>query len=315
MIKNNLLVLACLITSFMMMPTISNALPAGQNQLRLQTGAPKRSGETAFSYMVTWRKRDSNLHRANGLTFLNGSGTKNPTTDIEVARKISNALNASIDYDAPSERGAIAKNSKEKAEIVVSNKSGFDLANITVRDYSNQALHFDIPGKNFKAASVDLAIDLVYSAAVEYVDGFSSGIQQKAEGGFVRVKIDNNAAIEIKTDDKSTKQIEKEIAQAIGLGTQFSSTSIYPNFVERKSRNYKAFDGGEVQLPGLNAKSIVIDIDDAGLGVLTKFAFPDENKPTDVAGNIYYIVALLIAGAIGFAFYTGQFKTANEDQG
>jgi len=304
MIKNNLWGLAILFSLSMTLPNLCSALPAGQNQLRLQTGTPKRSGETALSYMVTWRKGDSNLHRANGLTFINGSDTKKPTSDIEVARKITSSVNAGIDYDAPNERGAIAKNSNGTTEILVSNRNGFDLAHITTRDYSNQELRYDIPGKSFNAASVIVAIDFVYSAAVEYVDGFSSGIEQKTAGGFVKVTIDKNAPIEIKTDGKSTRQIEKELVQAIGSEATFSSTPIYPNFVERKSRNYKPFDGGEVQLPSLNAKSIIIDINDSGLGVLTKFKFPDANKPTDVAGNIFYIIGFLIVGVLGFIFYT-----------
>lgn len=314
MIKNNLLGLVILLTFSITLPNICSALPAGQNQLLLQTGIPKRNGETAISYMVAWRKGDSNLHRANGLTFINGSDTKKPTSNVEVARKITSALNAGIDYDAPGERGAIAKTSKNKAEVLVSNKTGFDLANITIRDYSNQKLHYSIPSKSFQKVTVDIAIDIVYSAAVEYVEGFSSGIQQKTAGGFVRVIIDNNSPIEIKTDGKSTKQIENELVQAIGSVAQFSTTSIFPNFVERKSRNYKPFDGGEVQLPKLNAKSITIDIGDTGLGVLTKFKFPDANKPTDVAGNIYYIIGFLVIGILGFIYYTQKTKTEDEEQ-
>ena len=262
--------------------------------------------------MVTWRKGSAIVHRANGLTFVNGSDTKKPTSAVEIARKITSSLNAGIDYDAPSERGSIAKNAKDKAEVLVSNKNGFDLAHITTRDYSNQKLTYNIPGKSFKAASVDIAIDLVYSAAVEYVDGFSTGIKHEAAGGLVTVTIDNNSPIEIKTNGKSAKQIEKELAQALGSNAHFSSNSIYPNFTERKSRNYKPFDGGEVQLLNLSAKLITVDIDDPGLGALVKFDFPDINKPTDVAGNINYIVGLLLACVFGYFFYISKIKAKKE---
>lgn len=192
---------------------------------------------------------------------------------------------------------------------MVSNKADFDLTHITVRDYTNQQLRYNIPGKSFKEASVDVAIDLVYSAAVEYVDGFSTGIKQEAAGGFVRVIVDKNSPIEIKTDGKSARQIEDEPAQALGSSAHFSSTPIYPNFVELRSKNFKSFDGGEVQLPNLNAKTIIIDINDSGLGVLTKFDFPDVNKPVDVVGKMPYIIGFLIAGILGLVFYSSKTKT------
>jgi len=309
MINKNIHPLVVLFFSTIILSGNTFALPASQNQLRLQTGVSKREGESAFSYMVTWRKDGANVHRANGLTFIEGLKSKKPTSAIENARKIANAINSSINYDAPQERGATAKNTKNEAEVLVSNKTGFDLAYITTRDYSNQALQYSIPGKSFTSANVDVAIDFVYSAAVEYVDGFSSGIEQKTAGGWIKVTIDNNAPIEIKTAGKTTKQIETELAKVIGTAAQFSSMPLYPNFTERKSRNYKPFDGGEVQLRSFKAKSLSIDVNDAGLGVLTKFDFPDVNKPTDVAGNIFNIIGVFIALClIGWFLYTRKMK-------
>lgn len=308
MIKRKTLGLAMLFTSAITLPGITSAAPAGQHQLRLQTGTPKRSGETAFSYLVSWRKADANLLTANGLTFINGSNTGKPTSDIEIARKISNAVNAGVKIKSPNDRGVTAKYTKNKAEVLVSNNAGFDLIRITIRDYSNQETHYNIPEKSFKAAAVRVAIDFVYSAAVEYVDGFSSGIKQQTAGGTVKVTFDNNTPIEIKTHGKSTKQIETELAEAIGPNAHFATTPIYPNFVELRSKNYKSFDGGEVQLPVLNAKTITIDVNDAGLGVLTKFHFPDINKPADVVGNMPYIIAFLILSVFGYIFYTKKSK-------
>jgi len=298
-----------LLSTFVIMPNVASALPAGQNQLLLQTGTPKRSGATAFSCLVSWRKGEANPHRANGLAFINGSDSEIPGTAIEVARKITKAINAGVAIESPHDRGAIAKNSKNKAEVLVSNKADFDLTHITVRDYTNQDLHFSIPGKSFNAASIDIAIDFVYSAAVEYAAGFSTGIKHEAAGGLVKVTIDKNAPIEIKTDGKSTRQIENELALALGSNAQFSSTPIYPNYVELRSKNFKPFDGGEVQLLTLNAKSITIDVNDSGLGVLIKFDFPDINKPTDIVGKMPYIIGFLIVGILGFVFYSSKKKS------
>lgn len=308
--NHQLLPLILLFFSTLTLSSFSYALPAGQNQLRMQTSVSKRDGESAFSYMVTWRKDGSNVHRANGLTFIEGLKSKTPSSANAIARKAANAINSSINYDAPQERGAIAKNPKNSAELLVSNKASFDLAVITTRDYSNQLLNYSIPGKSFKAASVDLAIDIVYSAAVEYVDGFSAGIEHKSAGGFVKVTIDKKAPIEIKTQGKTTQQIESELAKIIGAEAQLSSTPLYPNFTERKSRNYKPFDGSEIQLRGLNAKSITIDVHDAGLGVLTKFKFPDVDKPTDIAGNIFGIIASILGVALlGYLLYRRKMAT------
>jgi hypothetical protein len=307
-IKKNITALAILFVCVAGLPDAALALPANQNQLLLKTGTAKRTGETAFSYLVSWRKGDANLHRANGLTFINGTDSKKPNTAIGTARKLTKSINAGIDYEAPQDRGASASNTKDKAEVLVSNREGFDLTQITVRDYSNQELHYNIPGKNFKAASVDVAIDLVYSAAVEYIDGFASNGKKKTAGGWVTINIDNKAPIKIKTDGKSNRQLEKEIAKALGSGAKFSSTPIYANFVALKSRNYKAFDGGEVQLPNLSANAITIDINDSGLGILTKFKFPDTNKPTDVAGKMPYLVGLLLAGILAYFLFTWKRK-------
>lgn len=296
-----------LLLAFAALPTAVSALPANQNQLRVQTEASRRDGETAFSTLVSWRKGDANLHRANGLIFINGLKSKQPTSDVDIARKAANALNGNINYDAPSERGAIAKSTKGQPEFFISNRDGFDLSQITVRDYSNQTLKFDLPGTSFGEAKVDVAIDLVYSAAVEYVDGFAGSDKEKTEGGTVTLKIDDADPIEIDTTNKSAADIEKELAKAIS-GADFSSTPIYENYVELKSRNYKPFDGGEIQLRGFAAKTIGIDVNDSGLGVLTKFKFPDVNKPTDVASKMPYIVTALILAVLGYVFYELQIK-------
>ena len=286
------------ISTFTLSGTIYSATE-GTNQLSLQTGTSKRSGETAFSYLVSWRKGDEALRDINGLTFINGTDTPSPTSDIEVAYKIRKAINAAVVTRTPLDRGAIAKNNK--SEVTVSNKSGFELTRITVRDYSNQELKYSIPDKSFKTASTDIAIDIVYSAAVEYIAGFSTAVKQETAGGFVSVTIDNNSPIIIKTDGKTTKEIESELADALGSKASFSSTPIYPNFVQIRSKNYKSFDGGEVQIPSLNARSITIDINDSGLGVLTKFIFTSVKQPVNIINKVPYIIVFLLLGIFGYS--------------
>ncbi|MDC9729139.1 MAG: hypothetical protein PSN04_07405 [Methyloprofundus sp.] len=280
---------------------VAIASPANTQQLDLQTSESKRKGETALSYLVTWRKGESRLYNANGLTFINGTEMAEPTSSSDAAYKLSKAINGAIDHDSPHLRGALASN--QKSTLSVGNRDGFDLTRITVRDYSNQELEYALAGKEFDSSGVDIAIDLVYSAEVEYVKGFSKGIEKATAGGFVSVTIDSNAPIKIITNGKSNEQIEKELAKAIGSNAKYSSSPIFPNFEQIRSKNYKSFDGGELQILGLKARRIVIDVNDAGLGVLTKFDFTQVEKPVDMVNNLPYIIGLLLAGIFAYLFF------------
>ena len=284
-------------------PVISFAAQEGNDQLRVQTGAPKRTNETIFSSLVAWRQEDGEKNKAKGLAFIKGSNTKK-ITDIEAAKIIAKSLNAGINYEAPHSRGARVKYSAKKAEFIITNATGFDLNRVFIGDYTNQKLQYNVPGKKFSDAGVDIAIDLVYSAVVERIDKFSPKFVPKTAGGTITVTIDNNSPIVIQTKDKNTKQLESELAKALGRTAHFSSEPIYPNIVELNSRNYKPFDGGELQLFNLNAKSIVIDINDSALGVLTKFRFPSIEKPEDSFENhIIKLVSLLLVAGLGYVFY------------
>jgi hypothetical protein len=305
-IKNTLNFVLFLLLFFTLSSTALAATPEGVDQLHVQTGTPKRSGETPFSSLVSWKRENSGFNKANSLTFIKGKDSKKPASDNEVARKFAGSVNSAINYEAPHERGAIAKHSKGTTDVIISNRADFNLTRITIRDYTNQKIRYQIPNKRFNEALTGIAIDLVYSAAIDYIAGFSSGDKLKTAGGTVTVTIDDNKPIQIKTNGKSTREIETELAKAIGGSAQFSLIPVYPNFVELKSRNYKAFDGGEVQLPSFNAKSITIDINDSGLGVLTKFNFPDIKQAGDSSGNMSYIIGFLIAGILGYFIYSRQ---------
>ena len=283
-------------------PIFALPAPAGNNQLTLKTGTSKRTGESAFSYSVSWRKNDGNQNIANGLLFIDGTDSKKPSSSSDIAYKITKAINSAVAIESPHDRGATAKQ-VNSSEVVVSNQSGFDLTQITVRDYTNQKLSFTVPEKNFNASSLSVAIDVVYSAAVEYVDGFSTGIKHEAAGGFIKVTIDQNAPIEINTANKSSSKIEQALAQALGSNANFATDPLFPNFAVLRSKNYKDFDGGEVQFQTLNAKTITIESNDPGLGLLIKFKFPDQNKPTDVIGKVPYLIAFIIFGVFAYLFY------------
>lgn len=308
--QNNVLILTTLCAA-LGFSSVAIALPAEKNQLRVHTSESKRNIDTAFSTLVSWRKGAENVHRVNGLIFIEGLDSKTPMSAAKIAHKAANQLNADIKYDAPMERGAMAEFTKDKPEFTISNKEGFDLVQITTRDYSNQKLQYAIPEQSFSSAAVNVAIDLVYSADVEFIEGFSVDVNKKTAGGFVSVAIDNEPAIEIQTEGKTPEQLEKELAQLIGAKATFSATPLYPNFVE--GRNYKPFDGGEIQLPNLNAKTITIDVADSGLGVLTKFSFPDANKPTDVASKAPYIVGLLLTILLSGFWYLWKIKPRKEN--
>jgi hypothetical protein len=286
------------------LPAIGFASVEGNDQLRVQTGAPKRTNETIFSSLVAWKQEEGAHNKAKGLTYIDGSNTKKPITDVEAAKKIAKSLNGGIKYEAPGARGSIVQYADNKAEFVIANTAGFDLTRVVLGDYTNQKLQYNVPGKSFRDAGVDIAIDLVYTAAVEYIDNFSSNVVKEAAGGVITVTIDNDSPIEIQTKGKSTKQLENELDKALGKIARFSSVPIYPNIVELKSRNYKPFDGGETQIFGLNAKSITIDVNDSGLGVLPKFRFPAVNEPEDNFENsVMKLVGFLLVASLGAVFY------------
>jgi len=304
MIKRKNLNLSILLSCLLGVPSISMANPERTDQLLIQTSAPKRTIETSFSTMVSWQKEGINFNKSNGLAFIKGTTAKKPLTAIEVNKKVAGSLNAAIKTEAPSDRGASTEISKDKAEFLIFNKASFAIDRITTRDYTNQTLSYRVPGKSFSSAAVDISINLVYTAAVEYVRDFSSDIKYETAGGSVTITIDKDTPIVLQTKGKSTQQLEVEMAQALGSKAIFSSTAIYPNFTENRSKNYKAFDGGEVQLPRLGAKSITIDINDSGLGVITKFRFPYIAKARNESDDIFPIIAFLIAAGLGYFFYT-----------
>ncbi len=314
--KNKVLFTAsALFASALSIPSLSMAMPAGQDHMRIITSQPKKEGQQPFSLMVNLRestKGSDHTGRANGLVFLNGPSHKQPTSAAEAARKIATAVNSALSYESPRDRAALVEYTKGEPEINITNKEGFDFIYTTYRDYTNQKVIFSVPGTTFSNAKVKISINLVYSAKVEYLPGTPGSLVTSASGGKITVQADNDKAIVIDTGGKTIVALEKELANALGSEGIFSKSSLYQNYVEKDSRNYKPFDQGETQLLSLNAQQISIDIDDPSLGVIAKFAFPDENKPADVANNAPIIAGIIIAGFLGFIAYNNYRKKEEE---
>lgn len=285
-------------SSFALVPSVAN-----KDQIRLITSDPKKNGETLFSYTVTWRIDDGLTYRASGLTFMHGPDKSSHTQGREVSKKLVVALVDAMEYLYPSWRGATVKQTTDQPGIIVSNKKGFDFTDLTFRDYSNMEITYDLLGKSFNSEQVAAAIDIVFAAEVENLADFNPNKPKVATGGSITIKIDGVEKANVKTDGKSMSSIEKDLASALGAIGKFSEIPIFPNLKDETTRNYKPFDGGEVQIPTLSAKSITIDINDPSLGVLTKFEFPDVNKPIDVANNVPYIIAGIILAIFGFFTY------------
>ena len=82
---NKLLAGAVALTSVLTLSNQAFAEVAGEDQIRVLTSAPKKKGESSFSYLVSWRAGDSYTRRANGLAFMNGSDHQKPTNAVSSA--------------------------------------------------------------------------------------------------------------------------------------------------------------------------------------------------------------------------------------
>jgi hypothetical protein len=202
----------------------------------------------------------------------------------------------------PNWRGINLTQPQDQAELTIANKKGYSLTTVTVRDYSNQQLRFDVGDKNFNADGVQVAIDVVLAADVEYLDGFSSKRSPLASQGEIEVVIDGSKPVQVKTDGKTTKQIEEELARQLA-GAKLSEFPLYPNLSNSDTRNNKPFDNSEVQLLNLAAKSVSINVTDPAVGVLTKFKFKDDNHSVKVVEPRFMLAALGVGSGLLIGFY------------
>ena len=285
------------------------ATPAEQDVIRIHNSMPRRAQDSLFSYTAEWRIDDGELYRATGISFLNAAKMDAAAPVFLLTKKIVTSMKDGMTQLDPNWRGIVVSQAQDQPEFSIVNKKGYSLTTVTVRDYSNQPLRFDLLNKKFNDDGVQIGIDLVLTADVEYVDGYTTKKAQYASQGEIKVTIDDKTPIEIKTDGKTTKQIEEELSRQLA-GSQLSLKPLYEGMVTKDTRNNKPFDGSEVQLLNLAAKSISIDITDPALGVLVKFKFQDENHSVKVAEPRFMMGVLGIGSllAVGFIWFRGRKK-------
>lgn len=288
-------------------PAFAEATPAGRDTLRLHTGMPRKSGDALFSYTLEWRLDDDELYRVTGMSFLNADKLDADTPAGYVAKKLVTAVKDGMIQLDPHWRGVTVTQPGEEPELIVGNKAGYALTSAIFRDYSNQDLSFDLRGKSFSAAGVQVGIDLVYAADVDYLDGFTAKKALTASQGSIQIGFDEQPPVQIKTDGKTTGELETEIARQL-MQARMGQTSLVPHIINKDKRNNKPFDGSEVQLANLAAKSIRVEVSDPSLGVLVKFKFKDENHSVKVAEPRFMMAGLagLSISALAFFWYRNR---------
>ena len=300
-----------IVSLLMLQPALAAITPADSGVLRMQTSLPKKANESLFSYTVEWQQDGAKLYRVTGLSFLNAAKVDSENAAGKISKKIVGSLKESMIRLDPSWRGITVSQPEDKPEVMIANKAGYALTSAVFRDYTNQSLSFDLPGKSFATADAQLAIDLVYAADVDYLDGFTSRKAQTASQGTIEIQIDTQKPVLIKTDGKTTRQIETEIVREL-VSAVLSDNTLLPHVIGKDKRNNKPFDGSEVQLLHLAAKSIRIDISDPALGVLMKFKFKDDTSTATVKKPNFMatLLGLLGLAAVGYFLLQKKKKTA-----
>lgn len=304
-------ILSLFAASAVLQPVLAVTTPADQDTLRIHTSLPKKASDSLFSYTAEWRIDDGELYRTTGLSFLNSAKLDPNASPAAITKKLVTAMKDGMIQLDPNWRGINLTQPQDQPELAITNRKGYSLTTVTVRDYSNQQLSFDIGNKNFNADGVQVAIDVVLAADVEYLDGFSSKRSPLASQGEIEIVVDGLKPVQVKTDGKTTKQIEEEIARQLA-GAKLSEFALYPNLSSSDTRNNKPFDNSEVQLLNLAAKSIAINVTDPAVGVLTKFKFKDDNHSVKVAEPRFMLAALGVGSGllIGFYWLRSRRKTA-----
>lgn len=279
----------------------AGATPAGENKLRIHTSLPKKAGESLFSYTAEWRQDGGKLYHSTGMSFLDAQKYDESASAARVAKKLATSIKDSMIRLDPNWRGIVVDQPQEQAELILSNKTGYALTSVVVRDYTNQALAFDLVDKSFNTAPVEVALDFVLAADVEYLDKFSGQKPTTASQGEIEIRIDEQNPILIRTDGKTTAEIEAEIAKQLNVA-KLSGTSLVTSQANKDTRNIKPFDGSEIQLSNLAAKSIGINISDPDLGVLVKFRFKDEGSAVSPESNSMLVI-LVLAGVLMAGYF------------
>lgn len=312
--KNSIVVY---LTTFILMVSASfqvayGATPYGRDQIRVHTGEAGKPGDTLFALTSRWRIDGDVTYESTGITFVSGAERPKPTTGPGVAKKLAIAMSDGMIKQYPSWRGVEAVNVPGQPEMTISNKEGFSLFKVTFRDYTNGKMTYDLHGKSFSAAKVAVGVDIVYSAAVEYLAAFAN-VEEKmteATGGGIDISVDGGQTISVATQGKTTEQIEQAIASKLSSG-QISTSVLYDHTTDGDARNSKPYDGSSVHFLNLPAKSITIQVNDPSLGALMKFKFPDEDAPLSLVKPIQF--SLLGGAVIALLWFFFGFKPKEEE--
>lgn len=312
--KNSIVVY---LTTFILMVSASfqvayGATPYGRDQIRVHTGEAGKPGDTLFALTSRWRIDGDVTYESTGITFVSGAERPKPTTGPGVAKKLAIAMSDGMIKQYPSWRGVEAVNVPGQPEMTISNKEGFSLFKVTFRDYTNGKMTYDLHGKSFSAAKVAVGVDIVYSAAVEYLAAFAN-VEEKmteATGGGIDISVDGGQTISVATQGKTTEQIEQAIASKLSSG-QISTSVLYDHTTDGDARNSKPYDGSSVHFLNLPAKSITIQVNDPSLGALMKFKFPDEDAPFSLVKPIQF--SLLGGAVIALLWFFFGFKPKEEE--
>ncbi|MEO1866682.1 MAG: hypothetical protein ABGX69_00670 [Methylococcales bacterium] len=312
--KNSIVVY---LTTFILMVSASfqvayGATPYGRDQIRIHTGEAGKPGDTLFALTSRWRIDGDVTYESTGITFVSGAERPKPTTGPGVAKKLAIAMSDGMIKQYPSWRGVEAVNVPGQPEMTISNKEGFSLFKVTFRDYTNGKMTYDLHGQSFSAAKVAVGVDIVYSAAVEYLAAFAN-VEEKmteATGGGIDISVDGGQTISVATQGKTTEQIEQAIASKLSSG-QISTSVLYDHTTDGDARNSKPYDGSSVHFLNLPAKSITIQVNDPSLGALMKFKFPDEDAPFSLVKPIQF--SLLAGAVIALLWFFFGFKPKEEE--
>ncbi len=260
-----------------------------------------------FSYTAKWRQDGGKPYHSTGMSFLDADKV-DESVSVKIAKKLASSIKESMIRLDPSWRGINVDQPKDRAEFILSSKSGYELTSVVFRDYTKQALSFDLAGKSFNAEAVQLAFDLVLAADVEYLDKFSAQKSRTASGGEIEIGIGDQNPIRVKTDGKTTRELEIEIAKQLSAST-LSGTTLVTSQIGKDTRNIKPFDGSEIQLLKLPTKTVSVDIRDPSLGVLVKFKFAGGEQFADTESRSMLVIAVLIGLMVAGYFWRRKIQS------
>lgn len=256
--------------------------PAGDVELHIFPGDTQKPGESVFSISGRWLTDDELQTGFTALTFLNGPDQPKPDTAQSATKKVAKSVQRGMAYLRGSLRGLVVEAHQDAAppNYAITNREGFSVTKITLRDYINDKYTTEIAAKSFGQKGVRLSFDVAESASIAKIEvNASIGDQNnfRANGGGIDITIGDGKTIRVETKDRSTEQIEKELASK--LGGKFSSSPLFPDEREqRDKKNIKPFDGGEAQIDSMNANTYTIEVKDTSLGMINRFLFPEKSS-------------------------------------